>query len=845
MTQVADAYVRLVVDEAQLNKDLASASGKAGTAAAAGGATVGSRFGSAFSKASTGAGAAAGTFLVAGIEQATAFEDQLRTINTVAGLSDDVLGKMGDDIQALSRETGKTTEDLAAGMYDLVSAGVPAGEAIGVLRDSAKLAVGALGTTGETVDLVTSVMNAYGMEAKDSAKITDVFAKAVMDGKVTAAELGTSIARVAPIAAQAGISMEELSAGYALLTAKGVPAAEASTQMRSAISALLTPNAKLLAIQEKTGIQFAKLAKEKGLSVALEELRKSVGGSDEAFAAALGSIEAYGFAVNVTGENADAMALQIEESGNSAGLAAAQYAEKSKSVAEQGKRLVATFATFAQDVGGPFVGGLGQAVFALNQLGQAFGIPLPAAKILGGVMGGFGGKLIGKLGPRFTTAIAGATASGLEEGMAQGIGAVGKSSKIGGAMGKLGSFMGSKLGKGLSVAFAAIAIVEVVNTYNEVKAGLDSQSEEISAGIAAQIKGGTDAQIAASKSAVTQGLADLNGVWDAGLFTNDTRAKLEADLAALEAETARRATAAGPATGAALAAGAPAVAAGAAAMAEPIPAETAAASEAAAAVAAKTPGEIAAAINERRDSAKSAMVALREALLAPMTPAKERARLIGYLTSSALAEGLRSKDPAIRAQAAQTKADWEAALAQLPVGAKGLGANTAAALAEGLRSKDPVVRENARQVKAIVEAQIAAAKAKAAGATAAADYAAGIRSGTGAVGTAATALATTVATKILAGVNAAGQRAANAAPGRAFGGPVQAGVARPVGERGWELFVPEVDGRVLSHADSMAVASGGGAGGGTTVNVYNPTPEPASTSVERELRKLAYMGVVA
>src|SRR6185369_1153971 len=184
----------------------------------------------------------------------------------------------------------KSTDDLTGGFYDLVSAGVSAQDAINVLRDSAKFATGALGTTGEAVDLVTSAMNAYGLKASDATRITDIFAKAVADGKVTAAELGSSIANIAPIAASAGISLEEVSAGYALLTAKGVPAAQAATEMRAAISALLTPNKQLNDIQKQTGINFAKLADQKGLAVALEEIRKATKGDDDAFAKALGSV---------------------------------------------------------------------------------------------------------------------------------------------------------------------------------------------------------------------------------------------------------------------------------------------------------------------------------------------------------------------------------------------------------------------------------------------------------------------------------------------------------------------------------------------------------------------------
>lgn len=44
---------------------------------------------------------------------------------------------------------------------------------------------------------------------------------------------------------------------------------------------------------------------------------------------------------------------------------------------------------------------------------------------------------------------------------------------------------------------------------------------------------------------------------------------------------------------------------------------------------------------------------------------------------------------------------------------------------------------------------------------------------------------------------------------RAEGGPVSAGMAYMVGERGRELFVPEVDGSIISHRDLLRMESGG------------------------------------
>lgn len=428
--QVADAFVRYLAD----TKDLAKAVGPGGPidqGAQKGATTVGARFTSAFQKTSTAAGAVGGALFVGAVGGATRFEDQLRTINTVAGLTDDELHGVGDSILGLSKETGKSTDDLTAGFYDLVSAGIPAKDAINVLRDSAIFATGALGTTGEAVDVVTSALNAYGLSADQSGKVTDIFAKAVADGKVTASELGASIANIAPIAAASGISLEEVSAGFAVLTAKGVPAAQAATQMRAAISALLTPNEQLNKLQEKTGINFAELAKEKGLAVALEAIRVATDGNADAFAKSLGSIEAYQFALSSTGDESAGFATElgkVQVASDEGGTAMGQYEEQMKSAASRGKKLTAGIAALGIQIGGPFVESVGPAVSALGGMGQGLSGIFNISRLVGGGIGALVGKLAGILIPGILGVAAPAGVAGQAVGAATatgiGIGAV-------------------------------------------------------------------------------------------------------------------------------------------------------------------------------------------------------------------------------------------------------------------------------------------------------------------------------------------------------------------------------------------------------------------------------------
>lgn len=471
--KIGDLYFVFRGDDSQLQVDAQKAGERAVAAAGQGAGKAGKGLAINLGRAIAGGGAAVGVAFAGAVESAANFEDQLRTINTVARLSDSELAKVGDGIKALSRETGKSTDELTAGFYDLVSAGVDASKAIDVLRDSAKLGVGALASTAEAVDLTTSVLNAYGMDASESARVTDVFAKAVERGKVTAGEIGATIATVAPIAANAGIKIEELSAGYAQLTARGTPAAQAAIQMSGAIRALMSPTQALNRLQAATGKNFAQIAREKGLATAMQEIRAATDAAGQAFEKAsaellkvkkadqaekvlkkyqktlgltnaevkqfakrigkegaaeglnylarevvagdqglkiaLGTVEAYQFALATTGENAQSFADNLDAAMNSAGTVTEQFGEKMRSPVEQARKMAAEVSTRLLDLGQAGAG-LAPLLLTINQLGPALGTVISPAKIVGGLVGSLPGLLISGV-TSIVPAIAGGIAS--------------------------------------------------------------------------------------------------------------------------------------------------------------------------------------------------------------------------------------------------------------------------------------------------------------------------------------------------------------------------------------------------------------------------------------------------
>lgn len=259
------------------------------------------------------------------------FEDALATINTVANATPAELDAIGEGMRQLAVDTGVSLTDISAAYYDLVSAGVATKDAQLVLTNATELAIGGLATTSQTVDLLTTALNAYGLKASDVTRVTDGFAAAIAAGKVTAEELSTSFARVAPLAAASGIEIEELQAAFAQLTAAGIPASEASTQMRAAIVALRKPTGDLSKLQDRLGVNFSKVAKNKGLAVAYQQISKAAKelGIDEA--ELLGNQEALGFLFGVTGKNADRYRENLEKVRNASegnGVATEQFLKR-------------------------------------------------------------------------------------------------------------------------------------------------------------------------------------------------------------------------------------------------------------------------------------------------------------------------------------------------------------------------------------------------------------------------------------------------------------------------------------------------------------------------------------
>jgi TP901 family phage tail tape measure protein len=313
-----------------------------------------------------------GVMGVASIKAAADFQEQMGIINTIAKQSPHDLDQTGQAIRRLSTESGTGLGDLTQGFYDLLSAGVPATKAMDALRQANTLAIGGLATTAQTVDLITTAINSYSLNTKQSAVATDQFALAVQDGKVTAAQIASTFADVAPLAHSMGIGIDEVSATYAVLTARGVPAAEAMTQMNRAMVELQKPNADLADLQTKLHVKFADVAAHKGLVEALNEMRSAAEANGVPFQNLFGRLEGYKFALATTGPEAKAYADELTKMHDATGTAAGQAAERMQTFDRQAAILGNSLQSLMIGIGTAFLPALTSIVSSVSAAVQSF-----------------------------------------------------------------------------------------------------------------------------------------------------------------------------------------------------------------------------------------------------------------------------------------------------------------------------------------------------------------------------------------------------------------------------------------------------------------------------------------
>lgn len=267
------------------------------------------------------------------------FGAAMKAANTMAGKNAEGFANLKGQVADLSKTLPIARDELANGLYQVISNGVPEDNWIDYLNKSAKASVGGIADLGETVKVTSTVIKNYGLAWDSAESVQDKIQLTAKNGVTSFEQLAQALPRVTANASTLGVSIDELLASFATLTGVSGNTNEVATQMAAIFTALIKPSSEATEMAEKMGIEFnaASIKAAGGLRNFLTQLDASVKEyaaangvlEQEVYAKLFGSAESLRALTPLTNQLAEKFSENVDAMANSAGTINAAYNEMS------------------------------------------------------------------------------------------------------------------------------------------------------------------------------------------------------------------------------------------------------------------------------------------------------------------------------------------------------------------------------------------------------------------------------------------------------------------------------------------------------------------------------------
>ena len=208
------------------------------------------------------------------VKQFRSFDKAMKEVSTIlTSIGMKYMPMLTAGVEEMSVTFGKSADDMAKGLYDILSAAVDATNGMRLLHTATKAAVAGLTTVSTSVDVFTSIIKSYGMTVSQAANVSDILFTAVRYGKLRFEELASAMGYITPIAANAGVAFEEVAAALTTVTRQGLHVDMATRGLALAIQNIVNPTAQAAEAAMKYDVDMSGLAlRIKGLEGFINEL---------------------------------------------------------------------------------------------------------------------------------------------------------------------------------------------------------------------------------------------------------------------------------------------------------------------------------------------------------------------------------------------------------------------------------------------------------------------------------------------------------------------------------------------------------------------------------------------
>lgn len=221
-------------------------------------------------------GLAIGGVFYEAVKSASAFQAQMKLVQTQAGATAAEVAKLTPAILGLAGKTAQAPEELALSLYHAESTGLHFSKAMDVVTASAKFATVAHANLEETTNALTATIASGIPGVKNLDQAVGALNATVGTGDMKLSDLNEALGSgVLAVVKQYGINIRDVGAALATFGDNNVRGAQAATYLRMAVQAMAVPMAKGVKDLQAIGISQHQLAVDMqrgGLNKAITDL---------------------------------------------------------------------------------------------------------------------------------------------------------------------------------------------------------------------------------------------------------------------------------------------------------------------------------------------------------------------------------------------------------------------------------------------------------------------------------------------------------------------------------------------------------------------------------------------
>ena len=212
---------------------------------------------------------------------------EFANIQAITAATDGAMLSLKDTIFQVANNSKFSTEELAKTTVVLGQAGYSASEIEKLLDSVSKLAAATGTDLATSVNVATSALTVWNLEASQMSRVADVLTTAVNETKAEIGTIANGIQYAGAMFSDLGVSLEESVALFSAVTNAGLKARSVvGTGSRALVTELITPSTKLEGVLKRLNLTLDEVdVRSLGITKVLENLKNAGFGAEEAFEA--------------------------------------------------------------------------------------------------------------------------------------------------------------------------------------------------------------------------------------------------------------------------------------------------------------------------------------------------------------------------------------------------------------------------------------------------------------------------------------------------------------------------------------------------------------------------------